>query len=426
MREKIYSAVGLLLITSGVLVDRSLSTKILGFGIVEIGTNSTFVLALSLSMVFVGCITILLRRRKIISKIYLSIFCSTLLLLFFEWYLSIFNPQVFEDNHAQLFRYDQNLGWAYIRSGAARLDSAGEYQVDIKINSQGQRDKEYSVVKPADTQRIIVLGDSFTSSLDVEDDEIYTEILEKNLPKTEVINFGVNGYGPLQEFIQLRETGIRYAPDVVIMTVYVGNDFDDNTGEYDWIAGYQRPIAHLDEHDNLLITNIPVPQPVPKARRNVLISVPRLHLLQLIKNVFGYKNLLLPPELQLIHTPITSYHTKRFLLMEKIIQDMANYCKSQNIRFIIVIAPTISQVNQKMWEQTQKSLSLKTENYDQNLPNNILVQIGKKNNIEFVDLTGILKGATAFGQTLYYPYTRHWNKFGHQKVAEVLTQYLTK
>ena len=47
--------------------------------------------------------------------------------------------------------------------------------------------------------------------------------------RVEVLNFGCDGYGTAQEFILLRDRVWRYAPDVVVLAVFTGNDIRNNS-----------------------------------------------------------------------------------------------------------------------------------------------------------------------------------------------------
>lgn len=111
-----------------------------------------------------------------------------------------------------------------------------EYRPGYKpfvINSAGFRDYEHAETKTAETYRIIVLGDSTTAGEGVSDlDKTYTKQLEKLLNtnnasgmRYEVLNMGVAGYHTLQEVETLRVKGLKYHPDLVVLTFCV-NDFD--------------------------------------------------------------------------------------------------------------------------------------------------------------------------------------------------------
>jgi hypothetical protein len=107
----------------------------------------------------------------------------------------------------------------------------------VRINSDGLRDREYSLAKPPGTVRIAVLGDSFTEALQVNQDEGFCSVLERDLQKcdtlkgrrVEVLNFGVAGYGTAQELLTLRHRVWKYNPDVVLLEFTPGNDISDNS-----------------------------------------------------------------------------------------------------------------------------------------------------------------------------------------------------
>lgn len=109
----------------------------------------------------------------------------------------------------------------------------------IEINSDGNRDREHAVEKPANTLRIAVIGDSFPAAYSVSIEESFWGVLEKQLSgcqalggrKVEVLNFGVGGYGQVQELIMLRERVWKYDPDIVLLSFFSGNDILDNDRE---------------------------------------------------------------------------------------------------------------------------------------------------------------------------------------------------
>ncbi len=106
--------------------------------------------------------------------------------------------------------------------------------VPVRINSLGFRDRrEYSLDKPANTFRILVLGDSVTFGHGTLDDTTYPYLLEQRLrawrPEVnwEVWNLGVPGYNTRQELDYLEEIGPRAQPDLVVVGFFP-NDFTGN------------------------------------------------------------------------------------------------------------------------------------------------------------------------------------------------------
>jgi hypothetical protein len=129
----------------------------------------------------------------------------------------------------------------YYRGFALQPGVKGHYQregeSDVRINSDGLRDREHSKTKPADTVRIALLGDSFSEAMHVPMEQTFWSLLERKLEecnafpgkKIEVINFGVSGYGTAQELMTLRQKVWDYSPDLVVLAFTTYNDIYDNS-----------------------------------------------------------------------------------------------------------------------------------------------------------------------------------------------------
>lgn len=129
------------------------------------------------------------------------------------------------------------------RGYALRPGMEGWYRKEgeayVRINSDGLRDREHSLAKPADTIRIAVLGDSYPEAFSVGTGEAFWSVMQGKLnecgafpgKQIEVINFGVSGYGTAQELLTLREHVWKYSPDIVMLTITTNNDITDNSRE---------------------------------------------------------------------------------------------------------------------------------------------------------------------------------------------------
>jgi hypothetical protein len=105
-----------------------------------------------------------------------------------------------------------------------------EFATDIAINGQGVRDDEEIGPKVASERRILVLGDSLVLSVQVDLQQTFCKRLERRLTsaypdhKWRVINAGVQGYGPVEEWQFYRDIGKALQPDLVVVVAFVGND----------------------------------------------------------------------------------------------------------------------------------------------------------------------------------------------------------
>ena len=98
------------------------------------------------------------------------------------------------------------------------------YKATYTFNGDGLNERyDYPIAKPADTFRIITLGDSFTFGHYVNTADNWTEKLEDELnascnpsKKYEVINLGVYGYDMQYSLERYRLRGAKYQPDLVV------------------------------------------------------------------------------------------------------------------------------------------------------------------------------------------------------------------
>ncbi len=110
------------------------------------------------------------------------------------------------------------------------------YGVWSKMNSAGFRDREFSIEKPTGYQRIIFLGDSVVFGYGIYEADSLPKQLEKQFQKhgqkIEVLNFGVSGYESEQQIEFLKELGLRYHPNIVLVG-YTLNDSNYGSWELD-------------------------------------------------------------------------------------------------------------------------------------------------------------------------------------------------
>ncbi len=118
--------------------------------------------------------------------------------------------------------FSEIYGWVG-RPGAVAPMGGGR----VSLNAQGFRGTDLSQPKGASRTRVVLLGDSIAFGYGVSDEETFAHRLEVEDNGLEVLNLGVEGYGPGQELLLLQRTGLRANPDVVVLAVCLRNDFVD-------------------------------------------------------------------------------------------------------------------------------------------------------------------------------------------------------
>ncbi len=167
-----------------------------------------------------------------------------------------------ENQDQAIYIYDEWLGWTY-------PPNAARHSGTFTINSTGLRSqREYGQRPPPDTLRIALFGDSFTAGDEISDDETWGHQLEVRLNqaglRTEVLNFGVGGYGMDQAFLRWQEIGRDYAPDMVIFGFQPEN-LDRNVNIFPFASYSYRPFSKprfiLTESAGLALLNSPTMPP---------------------------------------------------------------------------------------------------------------------------------------------------------------------
>lgn len=135
----------------------------------------------------------------------------------------------------EFYTADETLGYKLIAgmSGNYRKEGASF----VTINSDGFRDVEHAIEKPADTFRLAIIGDSYVEAFQVQREAAFSNFVRDRLGvcgiagprKIEVLTFGVSGYGTGQELLMLRDKVLKYSPDMVMLVMTTNNDVTDNS-----------------------------------------------------------------------------------------------------------------------------------------------------------------------------------------------------
>ena len=147
-------------------------------------------------------------------------------------------PTPFDGSSNIADTYSNQTGWRgkpYYQTTVA----TGDYVHNLALNSVGMHDTEHEQLKPANTFRILMLGDSFVQAVQVKEAETSHQVLEDLLNSQdssqnfEVISAGVGGWGTGQQLLYYRSEGRFYQPDLVLLMFFMGNDVKDKTGQND-------------------------------------------------------------------------------------------------------------------------------------------------------------------------------------------------
>ena len=167
----------------------------------------------------------LLYQKPLVSNLALLLISLLLPLFILEYSLRPFIPTDDTKKTTTLYMKDKELGWQ-LRPYAE--DVLGPTRA--KINGKGLRGPELDYSKKAGVKRILFLGDSVTFGVtsdtyqDIFPWQIEFMIEQQSLfDDIQSINAGVGGYSPWQEYIYFSREGLKYDPDLVVVS-FVMND----------------------------------------------------------------------------------------------------------------------------------------------------------------------------------------------------------
>jgi lysophospholipase L1-like esterase len=208
---------------------------------------------------------------------------------------------------------DRQLSFSHVPNGRAFLMG-----VDVRINPQGLRDFEHSLMKPKDIYRIMMLGDSTTFGWGVRLEETAAKLLERQLNglgaaqrrKFEVINAGVGNYDTVQEVTYYVTQGHAFHPDLVIL-VYFIND----------------------------------PEPVPSEKKGFLID--HSYLLAFATNRFDgiLRRIGLRPTWKQYYASLYNDNQPGFQACKAALHHLAKATRSDGAQLLVALLPELHEIN---------------------------------------------------------------------------------
>lgn len=343
------------------------------------------------------------KLRKIFGGVVLALSTFMFMFLFLEIALRVLRIE--SDN---LIMQDPVLGWTHL-PGKKGYSRSKEFSVKVKINKDGFIGPDYDYTKPIETTRILVLGDSLTEAFQVPEEDSYVRLLENNLKNYfrdrtfEVLNMGIAGYGTEREYYVLKNKGLKFKPDMVLLGFFVGNDFSDNMAEQ--INPNASFSKYVDSKNKikLFVRNHSV------AWRFILHQKSKNKILAYFKNRNKVQSA------NPIKSSVDLIEIKHELdQTERVVNNLKKLTDDNDIKLVIAILPSAGQL-------------YSDQHKEENILSNGLISFLKKEKISYVDLLPNFKLWANLNKDklLYLPLDGHPNKYGQLMISEGISKYLT-
>lgn len=124
-----------------------------------------------------------------------------------------------EHNDKRMYQFDEQLGWTLVDGNYTQTHRDFTANYTIEHNSRKTITQHSQKI-----EQINFYGDSFCFGTGMDDRYTIQSFFAKLYNKSQVNNYGVSGYGPLQYFMSYQKTE---SDDLNIFLIYTGNDYRD-------------------------------------------------------------------------------------------------------------------------------------------------------------------------------------------------------
>ncbi|HVZ12042.1 MAG TPA: hypothetical protein VG965_03350 [Patescibacteria group bacterium] len=301
-------------------------------------------------------------------------------------------------------------------------------KVICEANKYGFRDSDHEFKKPANTFRILMIGDSLTYNPGVLMKDTYERqlqnILNKNnktKKKIEIINLGMIFYGPQQYFNMYEQMGKKYDADLVIMSYHLFTDpYDAYEYEQDKTFYFYKSLPDI----------IPYSVSQPLKEHAYIFRT-------LLSAYYGWANRQDPHVIQkFLKDKMFSYQVRTQLdvnspemkrgwqLSKEYVGDLVKEAKNNHSKIAIVVFPAPAQIMPDEWKNLKKQgYDSDSRLYSDSQTRKKMSQICKSEKWTCLDLQDDLRAAPDVNK-LFLKGDVHLTGVGNQIVAQSVFKLL--
>lgn len=295
------------------------------------------------------------------------------------------------------------------------------YQYEIRTNSYGLAGPDIQPKKTKDSvKRILLVGDAFTMPEGVEYSESYAGLLQSYFETDtafediEVINAGVTGYGPVEQFPQLTELVPLFKPDLVLYQFFINEYAEINVSPKERLIN----IGLYEEKFSLK----------ERIFKNFQIFAQVETMFDRLKETMTGrpgKDRYNKSLLTFFEKNNNSYYSANNLdKIQNFLEEMDSVCTMNSAEMLILYAPGAASIVQKKYlDYFPWNIQLTdTSRFDLQLPFKHLKSIADGLGLRVLNPSSEL--AEHSEQPVYFSDSWHWNKAGHRVIANYLVDYL--
>lgn len=321
-----------------------------------------------------------------------------------------------------LFMPDPVIGYRLRPNTRTRYVTA-EFDTTIAINEQGVRDDAPIGPKPPNERRIVVLGDSLVLSVQVQQRQTFCRLLQDRLNaaggpiRYRVINAGVQGYGPVEELLFFRRVAKAFEPDLVISTVFVGNDAEEAFALEPKLRGEPAAMDTIQETLTTRLRRV--------VRRSMVLQVLRLRVVSVLDRLPQQHGA--PPE-----APLQSYAEhpaarigEGMRITRECVQAIADESTAIGAKTMIMLMPARFQVNDTDYGYLKAAVEGAGGRLIRDAATMRFNEALAPLPVPRFDALPVLRAAQS-GGNVFFEQTVHLTPRGHEIVAQALGDFIVR
>lgn len=306
-----------------------------------------------------------------------------------------------------------------------------EFEVPVHINNRGWRDRDFAYAKQSGVFRIVVVGDSYVEGKEVLLEDTFHKRLESRLNdefgrrdlRFEVIALSRGGISTVMELQVIRERAVRYAPDLVVLAFFAGNDVRGNLPslerEYNrWaneVYGSKVVPARIACTDSLTWIDWSRLNNVLTAR---LCDLYIGHLHEFREDLDAED--MVSPDGAVYRDEYDARWLRAWSRSEELIDEARQASEAMGASFLMLMVHSAQLVG-----VAGGGLASDTEKFNSDRPFEVLHGICERRKIDCLDLRPPLERFFAeTAEPYYWRHDAHWNENGHAVVADALFERL--
>jgi len=286
-----------------------------------------------------------------------------------------------------------------------------------KLNSHGFKGAEYTQAKPANGYRIISIGDSFAFGV-VPAQYNYNSRIERQLNRKltdqgkqfQVINMGIPGTSPKDYLALFINEGVQLNPDMVMISLFIGNDFLEAERAVDKRELYT--YSHVLSFFNYIVKlQQKYEGKIYTAKSQYVDTNPTIAPDKFLDIQTGRGDIFIKGN--------SDFFTA-FDNQINYIRQIKKICDSRNIKLLVMIIPDENQINPELQKQVIAKLKIDPQQIDIRQLNQAMATVFTQYNIPYIDLLDTFL-AESKQESLYKLRDTHWNIAGNRVAAQAIT-----